>query len=200
MSDIKRLPIGFAEMYEWVNVPAERYARFVQFSKKFPGKIELLHDADAVIVGVCTPAAAHISNDPEEWHAKYVANETGDLFLRKERLAVGIKQYDQTNEFSYISTRPWEHIVNVVNKNFDEKKKYVPRSMRSEWAKVCVARSVIVKDNGTCMPGDLCTPICSDFADLAGTVEKANIESKHRFYVLKRISPTTVMILNKEVV
>ena len=49
--------------------------------------------------------------------SNWISVFNGDNYLKKERLAVGIKQYDQHNEFSYISTRPWEHYVNVINPN-----------------------------------------------------------------------------------
>lgn len=187
--------IGYTEMFEWQTIPESAYGLFVQFNKDEPEKVEPYHDKDGVLVGVSTVSARCISDDPEQWDKAYLYNELGDNYLKKERLAVGIKQYDQHNEFSYISTRPWEHYVNVINPKYDKNRNYVKRSLRNEWVKVNIGGKVIVKDNGKCKPGEFCQPYTGMKAKLAGTAQPYE-EGKYKFYVINRISENTITILN----
>ena len=71
------------------------------------------------IIGITTVNTAVVSDDPDEWKYKNICNEFGDLYLRKERLAVGQKLYDQYAEMNYIETRMWEHYIPINNKYFD---------------------------------------------------------------------------------
>lgn len=187
---------GYTEMFEWQTIPNLTYGLFVQFSKNEPEKIEPYWQDDGVLVGVSTVSALCVSNDPEYWHDAFMYNEYGDNFLKKERLAVGIKQYDQHNEFSYISTQPWEHYIKVTNPNYDKHRKYVKRSLRKEWVKVNLSGKVIVRDNGKCKVGEFCQPYVGMDARLAGTAVPY-INGKHKFYITERVSESTVIILNK---
>ena len=190
--------IGYTEMFEWQTIPESAYGLFVQFNKEEPEKVEPYHDKNGVLVGVTSVSALCISDDPEQWHKAYLYNEVGDNYLKKERLAVGIKQYDQHNEFSYISTQPWEHYINVINPEYDKDRKYVKRSLRNEWVKVNIGGKVIVKDNGECKPGEFCQPYTGMKAKLAGTAMPYK-DGKHKFYVLNRVSDNTITILNKNI-
>ena len=60
-----------------------------------------------------------------------------------------------------------------------------------------VTCKAIVKDNGECKPGEYCKPNFSDINDEAGIAVPATINDENSFYVLKRISDTTIMILIK---
>ena len=136
---------GFSEMYEWSETPAQEYklGRFVQFDPEYPGKIKLCADTKN-IVGVTTINSVIDSDNPSEWHAKNLSNEYGDIYLRKERLAVGGKQYDQQEELAFIKTWAWEHLIPITNKNFDPEKQYAKRTVRPEWARVNLLGKVVV--------------------------------------------------------
>ena len=191
---------GYAEMYEWANVPdnSQRLGRFVTFDKEKPGMIVAAHD-DNFIVGVTTVCAEDTSDDPDEWKFSYLCNEYGDLYLKKERLAVGAKQYDQYNEINYIRTYPWEHYIKIENKYLDKEKTYVKRSKRIEWIRVNILGKTIVKDNGKCVPGEYCTVYSGKLKEKFGTAIPYNEKkSKNKkFYVLDRLSENTILILNK---
>jgi hypothetical protein len=196
--------VGYTEMYEWISIPKNVYARFVQFSKAEPEKIECFHSKDGVLAGVTTVSAEDISDDPEHWSNAYMMNKYGDYLLKKERLAVGIKVYDQHNEFSYISTRPWEHFIKIPDDGYDVNQQYVKRSSRKEWTKVNLLGKVIVEDNGTCTPGQFCTPYIGDDGSLVGTAipydeNDENQNHQYKFYVIGRVSETTVLIVNKNI-
>ena len=190
---------GYTEMYEWSELPLQenRLGRFVTFDKNNPNKINLAHDDD-YIVGVSTICAQDTSDDPQEWKYSYMCNEYGDLYLQKERLAVGTKQYDQFKEMNYIRTYPWEHYIRIENKQFNKNLQYVPRTRRQEWIRINLLGKVIVKDNGKCLPGQFCTVYNGKIKELFGTAIPYNDKNiNKKFYVLERLTENTVLILNK---
>ena len=190
---------GYSEMYEWTIYPGDtnKLGRFVQFNSIEHDKINLAVDPKTPILGVSTINYVTLSDNPDTWSKKYLSNEYGDIFMTKERLAVGQKQYDQIEEFSYIHTFPYEQYIPVENKEFNKNYNYVKRSERSEWSCIVLLGKAIVKDNGKCKPGEYCKPNFSDINDEAGIAVPATINDENSFYVLKRISDTTIMILIK---
>jgi hypothetical protein len=206
MDDSLIQKFGFSEMYEWENIPApnNRLARLVCFSKKNPEKIVLYGEEKGAnhIVGVTTICSIIDSDNPDEWKYAYLCNEYGDIYLQKERLAVGEKIYDQVNEINYIKTRPWEHFIRIPNKSYDDKKQYVKRSNRQEWVRVNLMGKVIIEDNGKCIPGGYCKPYEGKLIENFGTVvpveENEQVkEGTPTYYVLTRITEKTIIILNK---
>lgn len=186
---------GFSEMYEWVKIPKQKLGLFVQFSKRYPNMIEPFHDKDGVLVGVSTICSTVDSDDPNEWKYAYMCNNVGDNFLKKEVLAVGIKQYDQNLEMSYISTRPYEHYKKIENEAYNKDLKYVKRSNRNEWVRVNMLGKTIVIDDGTCNAGEYCMPYIGDELDKMGTATKW-CEGNRGFYVLARLTENSILILN----
>ena len=138
------------------------------------------------------------SDDPDNWKYAYIVNEVGDFYLKEETLAVGIKDYDQNEEMSFIKTQPWKHYVKVEVDGFDSSKKYVRRSDRAEWVRVNVLGKVIVRDNGECVPGQFCEPVVgTKDKEFVGTAKPAEKDSKlPKFYVLERLSSNSILILN----
>ena len=190
---------GYTEMYEWADVPEHknRLGRFVTFDTKNPKLIKFAHNNDEIL-GITTVCAEITSDDPDEWKYAYLCNEFGDLYLQKERLAVGTKQYDQMMEMNYIKTYPWEHYIKINNKHYNKEKQYVKRSNRSEWVRVNLLGKTIVLDNGKCEAGKYCTVYQGKIKDLWGTAIPADKTCKtKKFYVLERLSDNTILILNK---
>lgn len=190
-------PVGYTEMYEWQTIPETPYGLFLQFNKKETDRVEPYHDKDAALLGISTISSFAISDDPSYWSKAYLTDKYGDMLLQKEKLAVGIKQYDQHNELSYISTQPWEHFINVNNPKYNDKEKYVKRSARTEWVKVNLTGKVIVRDNGECVVGNYCMPYTGTKAKMAGIAIPYEEGSKYKFYIMGRISEDTIMIVNK---
>lgn len=187
---------GFTEMYEWVNIPqGPRFGLFVQFNKHYPSRIEPYFDKDAVLAGVSTICSTIESDDPAAWKYSYMCNEVGDVFLREETLAVGIKQYDQHKELAYISTQPYKHYVKVPNQHFDSTKQYVPRSKRPEWVRVTMLGKTIVYDSGDVKPGEYCMPYVGKEKQKFGTAVPWDGKSANKFYVLDRLTEKTVVIV-----
>lgn len=190
---------GYSEMYEWDETPLPefRLGRFVTFSTNNPDKIRPVSSADQFIVGITTVNSVSDSDDPDEWKYKNICNEYGDLYLTKERLAVGEKVYDQLNEMNFIKTYPWEHYVTINNERFNPQAKYVKRSNRPEWIRVNLVGKAIVLDNGECRGGDWCMPYTGKIKELQGSAVPATADVKNKFYVLGRLSEKTILVLNK---
>lgn len=199
MENIKSLiqNFGYSEMYEWSNVSNRNFGIFVQFDKRNPNKIEP-YTGDGVLLGVSTICSVLESDDPDNWKYAYIVNEVGDFYLKEETLAVGIKDYDQDEEMSFIKTQPWKHYVKVEVDGYDSSKKYVRRSDRAEWVRVNVLGKVIVRDNGECVPGQFCEPVVgTKDKEFVGTAKPAEKDSKlSKFYVLERLSSNSILILN----
>lgn len=189
---------GYSEMYEWVSYPGDdnKYGRFVQFNDSQPSKITLTRN-DNLVIGVSTVNYVEASDNPEDWHLRYLSNEYGDLYMTKERLAVGNKVYDQIEEFSYIRTFPYEQYIPVENTDYNKKLPYQKRTMRQEWVNVTIKGKAIVKDNGECKPGQYCKPTYSDIYEEAGIAVPAESTDKNAFYVLDRISDHSILIFIK---
>ena len=197
MAEINIQGFGYAEMYEWKEIPEHknRLGRFVTFDKEEKSKITYAHNND-YLIGVTTVCAQDTSDDPDEWKYSYLCNEYGDLYLQKEKLAVGAKQYDQYLEMNYIRTYPWEHFIKIPNKYLDKEKKYVKRSNRPEWVRVTLVGKAIIKDNGKCKPGDFCTVYSGKIKDLYGTAVPATEKTKNsKYYVIDRLSENTILVL-----
>lgn len=190
---------GYSEMYEWTIYPGDdnKFGRFVQFNEIEHEKINLVRNSKTPVIGVSSINYVTVSDNPEYWKNKYLFNEYGDIFMTKERLAVGQKQYDQVEEFSYIHTFPYEQYIPVENNLFDKNKNYIKRSCRNEWTSVTIYGKAIVKDNGQCVPGGYCKPMFSDINEEAGIAIPANKNDNDSFYVIDRISNTTIMIFVK---
>jgi len=190
---------GYAEMYEWKE-PDEKnrnLGRFVTFAKDDPTKIITTNKKDQYVVGVTTVNAVTESDNPNEWRFKNLCNEYGDLYLQKEKLAVGEKVYDQLNEINYIRTRPWEHFITIDNKYYNKDIKYVKRTNRLEWVRVTLMGKCIVYDEGTCTPGEWCTPYVGKLKERFGSAVPAKATDKNKYYVLERLSKNTILILFK---
>lgn len=199
-TDIKIQEFGFSEMYEWNNTPEQdnRFGRFVTFSSEDPTKIELYGKSNEdYLLGITTINSVIDSDDPDEWKYKYMVTDIGDVLLQKEKLAVGTKQYDENLEMAFIRTYPWEHLIKITNKEYDESKEYVKRSHRGEWTRVNLLGKVIVKDDGNCIGGSYCKPYTGNIKDKYGIAVPATKEDTNKFYVIGRITENTILIVNK---
>ena len=189
---------GFAEMYEWADIPEIKFGRFVQFSneKDKTHCIKYATDADKII-GVSTINSCIISDNPEEWFLKYAFNEYGDGYFQKKQIAVAEKQYDDINELSYIKTSSKEVYAPLINDFFDPDKTYIPRYNRQEWSRVNLLGKCIVEDNGQCVAGEYCTLYQGNNKEKEGTAIPANDTDNNKWYVLNRVSEKTIFILFK---
>ena len=218
--DIRINGFGYSEMYEWLNGgpdfieinpatgyklehPIHPYGRFVQFAndaedEKNKKKITVLKDLK-YYAGVTTVNSKIDSDNPDEWSLAQIANEYGDSFVKKEKLAIGECVYEQNNEMQILRTRPYEHYVAIENPDYDKNKKYVKRSDRKEWIRVNIMGKCVVEDNGDCKPGEFCKPYLGKLIEMHGKAIPAFDTDAVKFYVLERVSNHTIMIINKPI-
>lgn len=189
---------GFSEMYEWSDTSKIALGVFVTFDSSMPNKIiPYGYDNNKEILGITTVNSAIESDNPERWKYAYMCNEVGDIYLKKEKLAVGQKVYDQILELNYIQTKPWEHFIPIENQYYDKNKEYIPRTKRVEWVRVNLLGKVIVRDNGECKAGQYCQPYTGKLIKNFGTAVPATDDNVKKYYVLERLSNNTILILNK---
>lgn len=192
-------PVGYSEMYEWKEMPPNSpYGLFVTFDDGEPSKVVTVKSASQDhILGVTTVQTVTTSDDPSNWKYAYMCNEVGDKFLKNDKIAIGVKEYDQLEEFSYIHTKPYNHYVQVPNKYYNPEQNYVKRSNRKEWVRVNLLGKVIVRDNGECKPGEYCQPAtCGKSKKLRGYAVPAEMDTYGwKFYVTSRITENTIEIL-----
>jgi len=192
-------PVGYSEMYEWSEIPAESpYGLFVTFDQHDPAKIIPVKSASSEqIIGVTTIQTTQVSDDPNNWKYAYLCNEVGDKFLKNDKIAIGVKEYDQIEEFSYIHTRPYNHFVQVPSKHYNPSQEYVKRTNRKEWVRVNLLGKVIVRDNGGCKPGEYCQPNTTGKSKkMRGYAVPADMEVLGwKFYVTQRITENTIEIV-----
>lgn len=189
---------GFSEMYEWSDTSKIIIGAFVSFDSDSPSRIiPYGYGNNKEILGITTVNSVIESDNPDRWKYAYMCNEVGDIYLQKEKLAVGQKVYDQVLELNYIQTRPWEHYIPIENKYLDKNKEYIPRTKRGEWVRVNLLGKVIVRDNGECKPGQYCQPYTGKLIKNFGTAVPATDENVKKYYVLERLSQNTILILNK---
>ena len=190
---------GYSEMYEWLEIPSREniLGRFVTFSEDVPNKIVPVSKPGQYVIGVTTVNSLADSDDPDFWRYKNICNEYGDTYLRKERLAVGTKVYDQVNEINFIKTYPWEHFVPIENQYYKKDLQYVKRTNRQEWIRVNLMGKCVVFDNGTCKAGSWCKPYNGKIKELQGSAIPANPDDETKFYVIERVSEKTILVLNK---
>lgn len=190
---------GFSEMYEWKQIPPTPLGIFVTFDNERPDRIVPYGEVkDAEVLGVTTVNSTIDSDDPAQWKFAYMCNEVGDMYLRKERLAVGGEVYDQVLELNFIQTRPWEHYIPIENEAYKKDLKYVPRTNRAEWIRVNLMGKVIVRDDGHCVPGQYCQPYAGRLKEFFGSAVPAqDYSDQKKYYVLARLSEKTILILNK---
>lgn len=155
----------YAEYFEWDdgNTKGEiRKGRFVTLSEK-TGKIRFATSEDDFILGILSGNASVVGNSAEEeWHDKYLSDIYGEYLT------------DENGEL-------------ILNPDYDDKKEYIPRSKRPEWAVVGLLGQIIMDDDGSCIVGKCCSPSTDGIATLSET----------GYRVLKRIDDTHVSVLFK---
>ena len=190
---------GFGEYYEWKNVPNfehDKFGYFIEFDKDNPGKILKASNSDNII-GVSSYSTSCVSDDPEEYHDKYIKDEVGKIVYEKNTVAKGEKIYDDLLGMDIIKTFKDEMVYVQLSKNFDPNKEYVQRSFRKEWQLVTLLGKCIVRDNGECIPGDFCTLYNGKDPVKIGIAIPANKKDNIKYYVIERISDKSILILFK---
>jgi len=115
-----------------------------------------------------------LGDNHESWHNKYAVDDWGRIQYHD----VVIPATGDGPE--RIEKRP------VLNPMWDPKMEYVPRRLRKEWAPIGLFGKLLVRDDGTCIPGMYCKPM--------GGIATSSVSGLR---VMKRLSPNIVMVFIK---
>ena len=80
-----------------------------------------------------------------------------------------------------------EKNVPIINAEYDNTQKYIPRSERSEWSAIGMLGKLIVIDDGSCKINELCTVGENGVA--------TNSIDKKGYYVMDRLDRNHIQIL-----
>lgn len=155
----------YAEYFEWAdgNINQEdRRGLFVTFAEDGE-QIRLANETDDYIFGIVSHEPGVLGNDkPYEWQGKYINNAFGDHILD-------------------------ENGNPMINPEYDETIKYIPRSKRAEWAQIGLMGQLVMCDDGTCQAGKYCSSGPNGIATAAAT----------GWRVMKRIDKNHIKVLFK---
>ena len=113
------------------------------------------------------------------WQGKYVTDDFGRVQYHDVLIPA------VTDEDGNILEEERYELQPILNPDWDSTQEYVPRLKRPEWSTVGVLGKLVVYDDGTLQPGDLCR---------AGAGGKAVKAISNGYPVLKRVSEDKVLI------
>lgn len=158
----KTIGADYAEYFEWLDGNVENQERIGLFVTLDGDKIKLANHGD-YILGVISANPSIVGNSAElDWHDKYKTDVYGRLI------------YDESHN-------------PIVNENYNDTLKYVPRGARKEYDKVGLLGQLVVQDDGTCEVNGYCT----------ASVDGMATKSDSGYRVVKRIDETHIKIILK---
>lgn len=195
-------PIGFAELHEWVANPSgwkNNKNIFVQFSKIEPDKIEPF-DGDGIYAGIAGFHGNNVASSMPDYPGRYKLSDSLEYIPKEHLFSVGNKEYDQIEELPFIHTFAYRTVKKTETDKFDEKVRYVPREVRTEWIPVNYLGKTVLEDNGECQEGEFASPYVGIDYSRAGTAVPSDSEEAYKdvkVYVMKRLSNHTILVCNK---
>ena len=169
----------YAEMFETTDGKTIQPGYFITLDAG--RKIRIMNGSkDDYVLGISSATPSVLGNAAElRWQRKFKTDEWG----RIEYHAVTIPAYKNKNGDILIP----EHVENhpILNPEWNPDTKYVPRKKRPEWVPVGLLGQVLVRDDGTCVPGAYCKPDDNGMAT----------GSPSGYRVLERINQNQILIL-----
>lgn len=160
----------YAEYFEWADKNPhneDRVGYFVSFDQNDTIKIGGTDD----LLGVVSATASIVANSYEDsWSEKYKK----DIYGR-------IQYEDYANAYGELYQKP------ILNEKYNPDLPYIPRSQRPEWAVIGMLGRLIVRDDGSCIPGKYCT------SNEDGIATASSVG----YRVLKRLDESHIQILFK---
>ena len=173
----------YAKYYEWLDGNTENEDRRGLFVTLDGEKIKIANAEDDFILGVVSAAPGFVENAYEkEWQGKYLKDIYGERITQEVEVPESVD--DEGNTIP--ATIKTEY---VLNPEYNEDEKYIPRSQRSEWTYVGLTGELVVRDDGTCKVNGYCKP------SEGGIATEAVTSCGYR--VLARLDDTHIKILIK---
>lgn len=152
----------YAEYFEWLDNnenKEDRTGLFVTLEGKY---IRIANKNDSYILGVVSACPSVVGNAQED--------QWGDMY-KKDIFGRIIKEQN----------------IPIINTEYDNTKKYIPRSERTEWAAIGMLGKLVVIDDGSCKVNELCT------IGENGVATKSN--EKKGYYVMARLDENHIQIV-----
>jgi hypothetical protein len=183
----------YAEYFEWADSNPEGEERVGRFVAIDGEKIHVAGKNDTNILGIVSANPAVLGNAHEDtYHSMYLSDEWGrvqyeyvDVPAEYEERVVGAD--GKGNEVTeQVEVRPAHtDYVPKLNPDYNPDEEYIPRSERNEWDAIGMMGQLLVRDDGTCVPGGTCT----------WTDDGAATASETGYYVMSRVSDNIIKIL-----
>lgn len=187
---VQSLGADVAEQFEWADGNANNEDRRGYFvTVDADEMIRIANSSDDYILGVISSKdiSSFVSNTAYDgWHDKYLRDVYGDYILEEKLIP---EKKDETT--GRIIAPEHTEIVRVINPEYDENRKYIPRIDRPEWAVICFMGQIVVNDDGTCKVDEYCK-----VADNGGATA-AEKTDPIKYRVIKRIDESHVKIIFK---
>ncbi|OQB13739.1 MAG: hypothetical protein BWY15_01588 [Firmicutes bacterium ADurb.Bin193] len=168
----------YAEMFETASGSPIEPGYFVTLDGG--EKIRKATESDDYILGVSTAASGIVGNAGAlRWKDKYLTDEWGVIRCHEVEIPEERGEDGEIIIPAHTETQP------MLNPEWDPQREYVPRAKRPEWVCVGLLGKLLVRDDGTCVPGGYCMPNAQGVATAA--------ESGYR--VMKRTGENQVEIM-----
>lgn len=110
-------------------------------------------NADAYLLGVTAAVSGVVGNAGAlRWKDKYLTDEWGRIQYHEVEAPAVIGKNGAT------LVPPRKEVQPMLNPAWDAKQQYIPREERPEWVRVGLLGRLLVRDDGTCVPGGYCMP------------------------------------------
>ncbi|MFC6604121.1 peptidase G2 autoproteolytic cleavage domain-containing protein, partial [Ectobacillus funiculus] len=169
----------YAEMFETVDGNPIDVGYFVTFDVGSE-KIRKANKENDYILGITSANPVVLGDSAElRWEKKFLTDEWGrvryhDVVIPAVKDAEGNIVVPEQTE-----SQP------MINPEWDPDKEYIPRSKRPEWVAVGLLGKLLVRDDGSCKPGQYCKPNDEGIATA----------SNQGYRVMKRTGPNQILVL-----
>nr|WP_240547982.1 peptidase G2 autoproteolytic cleavage domain-containing protein [Paenibacillus lignilyticus] len=172
----------YAEMFETADGLGIDVGYFVTFDDQACDKIRRANALDDYILGVVSARPAVLADSSDlRWHKLFVTDEWDRIQYQEVDVPAMLDAAGNVLRPAGSKTEP------VLNPDWNDALNYVPRSQRPEWVAVGVVGKLLVRDDGTCVPGGYCMP----------NDEGAATAAAAGYRVMKRTGPNQVRIFVK---
>ncbi|HWP79093.1 MAG TPA: peptidase G2 autoproteolytic cleavage domain-containing protein [Candidatus Acidoferrum sp.] len=116
-------------------------------------KIRKATDADTYILGVSAAVSGYVGDSGElHWKNKYLRGEWGEILYSDAEAPEILGKDGAVLIPARMERRP------MLNPAWAPDREYVPRLQRPEWVRVGLLGKLLLRDDGTCVPGGACAP------------------------------------------
>lgn len=151
----------YAEMFETSDGGTVEPGYFVTFDGA-SDKIRKANAEDTYILGVVSARPAMIADASDlRWNQLFITDEWGHIQYQEVEEAEVRDEYGHIIRSAFVKREP------VLNPEWDASQEYVPRMERDEWVAVGIIGKLLVRDDGSCLPGGYCMPNAEGIATSA---------------------------------